>query len=337
MYRFLLVASSRKMPENQETPVSSSEERKKRRNEETAVETYQSRIKELRLCRLRLHEAYLAETGESKRLEVELKIIRTDVDLVKYSKAKLEFVQETSPRTMAEYQKAVDNLNMELAQSANEELWVRQQIAQMELSKMRPTALRMGLKPDSQRISEILPEGVHVSACCEMFLVNRTDAIQSLLRAHCNMFQRRGGAGQMEKFPLIDSQFGMGKTSFTKSYLALVARDFVPNAEGIWKEELKDFVRELLNARTLYVAFTMNTLTVLDSTGRRNVFLDRIRTALSQSWKIDLRAAGDTDITEFFARFVNEENPLFLVLDEIGRAFSSPKLSIQEQRTIPLH
>ena len=99
------------------------------------------------------------------------------------------------------------------------------------------------LPPDSQRINELLPSKTYVDILHgkKLHFVNREQAMLRLLDVHCEHFWRRSpegmGSGDTIKFPLIDNLYGMGKTSFCRSYLALVERYISQKREQFGNEE----------------------------------------------------------------------------------------------------
>ena len=85
------------------------------------------------------------------------------------------------------------------------------------------------VKPDSQRINELLPLNTYIQTPDDetLHFVNREQAMLRLLDVHGEHFWRRSegmGSGDYVQYPLIDNLRGMGKTTFCRKYLALVER-----------------------------------------------------------------------------------------------------------------
>jgi hypothetical protein len=228
-------------------------------------------------------------------------------------------------------------------------------IADQVLIALKAWSSQVRIKPDSERLDELLP-----SVTCserELHFANRTEPMKKLLKIHLGYLTRRkaGLLGGNKIFPLLDSLYGMGKTTFSKKYLAMVERwireirdaihsvndDFVADSilsalgyddvflcPGI--EDVVQLVCEFRQARTLYVKFKSGgaiSMTQLDQRERDVIKL--VCGALREEWKIIVDSSDFSDFSELL-RFIAK--PVFIVLDEIGAAFASDFATQDEQR-----
>jgi hypothetical protein len=218
-------------------------------------------------------------------------------------------------------------------------------------------ALRIVIKPDSERVHEILIERTKLSAN-EMHFVNREEPMLALLRVHIEHYVSRhfGPGGARYQFPLMDSLFGMGKSTFASYFLALLERYIsqtkseFPSANpqpGEWDDAVIEAIRsklypptklpklpsmvtacldELRAARTVRIVFGKGAL-LGDHFTMISTFINESRVAIHETFGLNL--AGYTTIASFLAAI---PKPVFIVLDEIGRAFLSPNMTNYESR-----
>jgi len=197
--------------------------------------------------------------------------------------------------------------------------------------------------PDSQRLDELLPpittNGLHFA--------NRDDATKKLLTIHLkHMIRRLTHSGGYNKiFPLLDSLYGMGKTTFSIKYLALVGRwvreiesQFVHLDDAERKlhvakrarsilgydlsrlQDVANLLHELRQARTLHIEFTQGGLGSLDTTQQEQKLIEMIHDAAWVQWG----AWYKNDQVSCLKQCLDQIGiPVFIIFDEIGSAFQS--------------
>ena len=91
------------------------------------------------------------------------------------------------------------------------------------LNELIKWSSQVRIKPDSERLDQLLPS---VTCGGELLFANRVEPMKKLLKIHLTYLIRRknGLVGGNKIFPLLDSLYGMGKTTFSKKYLAMVER-----------------------------------------------------------------------------------------------------------------
>jgi hypothetical protein len=230
-------------------------------------------------------------------------------------------------------------------------------IGKLEANDATPTWFQPNRKPDSQRIGDILPEVV-TNGELHMYFVNRDESMKNLLKVHLDIHKRRAqskaNTGPEIKIPLMDSLFGMGKTTFAWNYLALVTR-FVENVgqyrhgEGfsepclsriqraLYPDEEEPATRcetdgyigsllsELLSARTLYIDCSIAPLFEISS--REHSLMMGVRKGLER-WGIDV--PGEVKWDDCINTI--QRQPVFIIFDEIGEAFNVTGVDLIKQR-----
>ena len=200
------------------------------------------------------------------------------------------------------------------------------------------------IKPDSEIWTEILPETTPMNGL--LHFVNRDDEMKSLLRVHFeNYIRRKNVGGPAISFPLMDNLYGTGKTTFARNYLAMVQR-FASDTEVRFQSEeerlkhlrgavdyrgnhgelLLNFFKELKDARYLHVQFYEGQLV---ANRDYQVFVMLNFALKERQWGFQIPECHRND-PQNAVRSI--PGPLFLTLDEIGRAFKEPGSSVQEQR-----
>ena len=227
------------------------------------------------------------------------------------------------------------------------------------------------LPPDSQRIDELLPSKTFISKRGQnLHFVNREQAMLRLLDVHCEHFDRRSkegmNCGGNIKYPLIDNLFGMGKSRFCQSYLALVARYIAQKNKKFGNEEraIESVVADLNGSTTsngqqlsssssgsgtptvgvrekyaelrdllgeLHEARTLYVkfeLNSLSGDSWETKFVNIVRDALGSQWKVNV--PDEVDWRMCLKHYI--QKPVFFVFDEIGKAFAGESKEIHGQR-----
>ena len=184
-------------------------------------------------------------------------------------------------------------------------------------------------------------------------LEDRETAFKELLLVHRDNFNKRkhDGAGVNQYLhPLIDDPVGIGKTYFAKHYISMFREARQRQIGGDWKLQTPlagQFGEELSQARTIVMKLEPGCLANLSACDRkrnmRHAFISTISRMIGDqrmqgsTYFIESSSMESTSTVSCLQRvvdaFIQETNtPLFLVLDEICRAFAIPSLSMQQQR-----
>ena len=207
-------------------------------------------------------------------------------------------------------------------------------------------------KPDSERFMEILGAKGKIGSG-SLYFVNREEAMMNLLKIHLRHYIRRttesGGIrtdGPTIEYPLMDSLYGMGKSAFSKNYLAMIARHvsgikaeigydtqnadvrdqnlarrigddlYAPGGIRVPDDMMIKCLNELLGARTLLVEFPEGSLADSDHRFVEQQFIKFVTEAIRDQFPIDIGPfTWFTDMVSAIPK------PVFIILDELGRAF----------------
>jgi hypothetical protein len=222
-------------------------------------------------------------------------------------------------------------------------------------------------------MSEILPEQTEsrISQERQLHFVNREQAMKSLLRVHLSQFARRSHvrahSGGSIEFPLMDSLYGMGKTTFAWNYLSMVAR-FISNAKSRFPIDLSDADIDEMVCDTVREAILhhdqasgggleSDTNISIDHNKFLRPFLAELRGArtlyidcsgmslldgntrginLMNMIKTGLKKWGISNIEDniTWSEFIHSRlyKPVFIVFDEIGSAFRSSNGDLETER-----
>ena len=224
--------------------------------------------------------------------------------------------------------------------------------------------------PDGQRLETLLPTSAKLFLS-DMYFVNREGSMQALLELHFQHYLSRmktsGGSGTLQ-LPLMDSLFGMGKTTFACNYLALIEKfarrcEELPDGsnlsnespffakcclalksvkagqshtvvpEGIQVPICHDNEFELIHG---FLGEMRRARTLYVKFNNGDLFAHETRFLNVQlrfqfalaKWGIEL-----PDSANEFSRIIKFiPKPVFIVFDEIGQAFNQAETRIQEQR-----
>jgi hypothetical protein len=283
------------------------------------------------------------------------------------SDLKFQIQQETDPSKVENLKKELETCRQILIQKqgflAEKKAEINAKKAEIDLKNKEILKLQRQLlkvpkiAPDSERVSDILPNETHAISGQKrgLHFVNRDSTMKRLLRIHLEILSRRdqqmSNSGSVLTFPLMDSVAGMGKTTFAWKYLAMVAR-FVnslreklekvlepplvdgeiaahvekmlfplrkePSPEG--QTYIRTLLNELASARTLYV--NCGVFPLFDKGTRDSNLMRAVRIALDQQWGVSV--GDEVTWTDCLSNYITK--PVFIVFDEIGWAFSSPDL-----------
>ena len=239
------------------------------------------------------------------------------------------------------------------------------------------TLLIPAVKPDSGRLGELLPKQTICKdyRLADLHFVDREVAMKTLLCIHMQILDRRSGinagAGDKIKYPLLESLFGMGKTTFAKKYLALVERFVLQLKKEVNSEEpgkvptehprvifrFRSEMRRILQLKEPEndseesvseedVTFLGGFLSELHDA--RTLYLDCSTVNLADSKNRDANLVMllttalkkqwklDIDRNKDFILILMDlvEEPVFIIFDEIGSTFVSAGNTQEEQRMI---
>jgi len=162
--------------------------------------------------------------------------------------------------------------------------------------------------------------------------VNRADAVSEVMKIHRDNFVPPGGTeGFAPAIPLIDNLWGMGKTFFAENYISEIQKRFTSQGTN------SHFTESLSKARTIVLKMNEGVLKkamqksecdchleILTSFVRKiNIMKDQ-GMIKGSTRRIEQCSNTRYPSLEAISTFISETNrPLFLVIDEIGRAFTS--------------
>jgi len=171
---------------------------------------------------------------------------------------------------------------------------------------------QLGRKPDSELIDVKLPEKLMFDDR-QLYFVNRNDSMKELVDILYHNFRKRSAGGGADAIALLDSVYGMGKTTFALNFLSLVARYW---GNGNTKAKYEGvFSEELLGARTLHI--------VMNSSMAADMEKSIVCTLLNQVY-LQWSFSGDIPETMGFfdaIDFITSLSPVFIVFDEFASAF----------------
>jgi len=188
------------------------------------------------------------------------------------------------------------------------------------------------VKPDSQQVDKLLPP---VSAISDgMHFVGREPSMLQLLDIHWSLFaKRRKRYGRTDQIPLVDSVYGMGKTTFAVNYLALFA-SYLKKKKSLDKRYSKEFIDELSKARTLHIQLDDDLFGPNRSKDEvKRGFAEQLMKAARLNWGSTPPTSGDTvGILNQTIEWISSISPVFIVVDEIGSAAEEAGTSLVETR-----
>ncbi|KAL3660676.1 hypothetical protein V7S43_014431 [Phytophthora oleae] len=160
-----------------------------------------------------------------------------------------------------------------------------------------------------------------------LFFVNREKAVQDLVKFHEENFKRaKQRFGQLWVIPLLDNVFALGKSTFGSKYIR--------RCQSLDRDStmVRGFMDTLCSCHTIPI--TLNQTQVLDKNGDFHAekasrsLIDCIRAFFKVKY-VTLPQAFDKPEETYAILLTNlteEVGPLFIVIDEIGLAFSHNKL-----------
>ncbi|KAJ3396349.1 hypothetical protein HDU80_009993 [Chytriomyces hyalinus] len=159
-----------------------------------------------------------------------------------------------------------------------------------------------------------------------MFFVNRTDAVKQLHEIHRSKFERAvSRVGKEWIIPIADNVIGLGKSEF--------GRHYIRKSREAWPEAVRrdSFQQHLCDCHTVAIEFRRGALL----RGSFDVvMLKYLKEALEPMFitppstlSINYEAADD-----FLVDLTKVTGPVFIVLDEIRKAFQSDSLDDFQQR-----
>ena len=146
-----------------------------------------------------------------------------------------------------------------------------------------------------------------------LFFVNREEAVKQLNRIHLNNYRRaKRTAGRDWIIPIADHVFGLGKSEFGSHYIEKTKQQWA-------KLDTKDDFQETLSScHTIKISLASGSL--LDS-NYDQVMLDHLIPVINDAFTFPPNIVPKNS-TNFLRNFTSKYGPVFIVLDEIGAAFS---------------
>ena len=162
-----------------------------------------------------------------------------------------------------------------------------------------------------------------------MHFVNRDNAIDQLQEVHrCNYNRQTSGSGGNWLIPLCDNLFGMGKSEFSRQYINRCrSAAFKPEAPVNFKESL-------CRAHTVPISFSRGELADPAVFEERSLAI--LRSILIPLFEVAPRCLHKYYPTTklFLADLTYEAGPVFIAVDEIGRAFDGDNKDDVAQREL---
>ena len=181
------------------------------------------------------------------------------------------------------------------------------------------------VSPDSERVGDLLRTQ---GSGLPLPFVDRDDATDALVKVHhLNWIERQPDVwgGQGDIMALMDCPFGMGKTSFSKNYLPLVALN-----RDRYSKYHSAFMDELMSARTLFVTFSNSCLAHGIPPRLSAKFASLLYDSVSEQWGVECPPLDEIDPLGKALRWISNVSNSFIVLDEIGAAFSRDMASVED-------
>ena len=273
-------------------------------------------------------------TTDLRKLEIELQITRTDIKLANYSLRKLDIRLDQDRLSQETHTSATVAANDKLQRFQEQEQQYQERIAEI---RARELALvpKIAWGKIMAKPTTIASEG--------LCFVNRTDAIENLVRIHSRIhaLQQNDFAGRSPTIALIDNLFGMGKTTLARNYISMAPQAFSSRHSDTFKASLsaaRTVVVTLAPSCLVGPAKTRNLDALQDAV--RKQFVMELQTMISDNYFCEGSSVGfledknsERSFTGAVRRFIDETgSPLFLVLDEIGDAFAEENVSVIKQR-----
>ncbi|KAL3660581.1 hypothetical protein V7S43_014336 [Phytophthora oleae] len=165
-----------------------------------------------------------------------------------------------------------------------------------------------------------------------LFFVNREKAVQDLVKFHERKFKRANqGIGDTWVIPLLDNDYGFGKTRFGSEYIRR-CQSLKSDLLKSDSTKARGFMDTLCSCHTIRIV--LNQMQVLDENGgfqakkASRSLIDCILIFFQIEYGIVPQAFDNLEENyEDILRDLTEEvGPLFIVIDEIGLAFGHNKL-----------
>ncbi|KAI9330839.1 hypothetical protein BDR26DRAFT_899605 [Obelidium mucronatum] len=167
---------------------------------------------------------------------------------------------------------------------------------------------------------------VHYLENGSLHFVNRTDAIKQLQTIHQSKFYRAVSTiGAEWIIPIADNDFGLGKSAFGRLYIHK-SRETWPNVAA-----RNEFQKTLCGCHTVAIEFRRGAL-LTDSFDA--VMIELLSGALKDMFDTPPAILSKPPKTarDFLKDLTDVCGPVFIVLDEIGKAFLSKELNDFQQR-----
>jgi hypothetical protein len=184
--------------------------------------------------------------------------------------------------------------------------------------------------PDSERVSELLPQKATMDHLDGMHFVNRDDSAKALFKVFASNYETRSGSGNTYGYQvaLFDSIYGMGKSSFSGRFLSLIEKMKLVDELRTGVE--RECHTELRRARSLRVVLNAGQLIEFadpsEELRKQITYSLKSRVFESESYIPNLRTL------QGLLTWVSSLSPLVLILDRIGAAFRDRRKSLSEQR-----
>ncbi|KAI8822342.1 hypothetical protein BJ741DRAFT_715371 [Chytriomyces cf. hyalinus JEL632] len=157
-----------------------------------------------------------------------------------------------------------------------------------------------------------------------MYFVNRTDAVKQLHEIHRSKFERaKLKEGNEWIIPIADNVIGLGKSAFGRHYIRK-SRESWPTAT-----EIGSFEKTLCDCHTVHIEFLEGALL---KTSFDAVMIELLCEALKDMFVVQpaILSKPPKTVAAFLNGLTKVAGPVFIVLDEIGKAFRSEDDSLDD-------
>ena len=166
----------------------------------------------------------------------------------------------------------------------------------------------------------------------KMCFVNRENALQQLQDIHSETYKRAlEKAGSEWTIPICDNIFGLGKTEFALQYIKRVSELPQSSAQDLFHSEFRNVLRQ---AHTVHIVIEQGALS------DEKMFEDKLLTLLQNELRTQFihppacLYESYESTRDFLSVLISEVGPVFVALDEIGRAFDFGDKTDMERRNL---
>eukprot|EP00291_Cryptomonas_curvata_P030212 CAMPEP_0172212852 /NCGR_PEP_ID=MMETSP1050-20130122/37265_1 /TAXON_ID=233186 /ORGANISM="Cryptomonas curvata, Strain CCAP979/52" /LENGTH=804 /DNA_ID=CAMNT_0012893615 /DNA_START=55 /DNA_END=2471 /DNA_ORIENTATION=- len=239
----------------------------------------------------------------------------------------LETVQDISMDSELEPEKFDSGSNMQVTDPASGEVKsrMRSNDVDSDSSGSGEGSSQVSFEGPNYEWKEFPDKAISSIDTDRMYFVNREDSVGKLVSIHQTNYNRARGGGDQYIIPL-DHVLGLGKTEFSLQYISSCLK--------LWDRATKtNFQEALCNCHTIRVTLPYQCL-ITAAASMEAVILKRLTQALQDCFRVAPQCLADEYVSSYdlLRATTSVVGPLFIVLDEIGNAFTSENHEILEER-----